>query len=311
MDWLSKYLMLMIRITRSNRQNTLSIKHLIALGLILFFHESCTKANEGQLSNPSKGKILKEITVNGTTREYIVYVPQNYTENTPVPLLLSFHGLTSNMEFNYAYTKFNELAERENFIVVYPNGISNRWVITNGNNSDIGFVNAVLDTLEEKYNIESSRIYSTGMSMGGFFSFNLACELTERIAAIASVTGSMYQLGLNSCFPSKPIPIIQIHGTEDNIVNYSTVPSLLDFWTSHNRTDTRPITISLPNTDTQDGSTVKQYDYLNGQNGVEVRHLQIIGGGHDWPGYRGNMDINASEEVWRFVKNFNINGKSN
>jgi poly(3-hydroxybutyrate) depolymerase len=256
-----------------------------------------------------RGKITKQIEVNGTTREYIIYVPENYTRNTSQPLLLSFHGLTSNMEFNYGYTKFNEQAESNNFIAVHPNGLSNRWTLTADNNADVVFIQALLEEVEKDFNIDSSRIYSTGMSMGGFFSFHLACKLSDRIAAVASVTGAMYQHAINDCSPSKPMPILQIHGTEDDIVDYSSIVGLLDFWISHNNTEITPVTSNIPDVDAEDGSTVERLEYLNGDQGVEVNHLKITGGGHDWPGFRGNMDINATEEVWNFVKDYDLDGK--
>ena len=279
---------------------------LIAMLLII----ACSKSENEQITpNVPSGKMIKELTVNGITREYIIYVPENYNVTTAFPLLLSFHGLTSNMEFNYSYTNFDELAERENFIVVHPNGISNTWTVSANDDTDIDFIVSLLNQLEEDYNIESNRIYSTGMSMGGFFSFSLACRLSDRIAAVASVTGSMYQPTINNCSPVKPMPILQIHGTEDGIVQYSSVAGLLDFWTSHNNTDALPIISNIPDSDTGDGSTVERYEYLNGDNDVEVQHLKITGGGHEWPGFQGNMDINASKEVWSFVKAFDLNGK--
>lgn len=271
---------------------------------------ACSESTEEQvIPIASTGKMTKEIIVNGTTREYIIYLPENYTGTTALPLLLSFHGLTSNMEFNYNYTNFDELAENNNFIVVYPNGISNRWIITANNNPDIDFIQALLNQLENDYNIESSRIYSTGMSNGGFFSFSLACSLSHKIAAVASVTGTMYRPAINNCFPKRPLSILQIHGTEDNIVDYSTVAGVIDFWTNHNNTDEIPISNDILDVDEEDGSIVQRLQYIQGDNDVEVQHLKVIGGGHEWPGYRGNMDINASEEVWNFVKAFDLNGK--
>jgi len=174
---------------------------------------ACSKSDDSQpVPNVQTGKMTKELIVNGTTREYIIYVPENYTGTSSLPLLLSFHGLTSNMEFNFNYTNFDQLAEDENFIVVHPNGISNTWTVSANDDTDINFIVALLNQLEEDYNIESNRIYSTGMSMGGFFSFSLACRLSDRIAAVASVTGSMYQPAINNCSPVKPMPILQIHG---------------------------------------------------------------------------------------------------
>jgi polyhydroxybutyrate depolymerase len=285
-----------------------NLNHLIIYLILILL--SCSKDEDAQLTPVIEtGKMTKQLVVNNTNREYIIYVPENFTGTSSLPLLLSFHGLSSNMNFNYDYTNFNELAERENFIVVHPNGIDNRWTISATNNPDIDFIEALLDQLENDYNIASNRIYSTGMSNGGNFSFTLACGLNDRIAAIASVTGLMLQMAIGNCVPSRPLAVLHIHGTEDLIANYAFVQGGLDFWTDHNNTNDFPIISDIPNIDTGDGSTVKRFEYLNGNSNVEVQHLKISGGGHEWPGFSGNMDINASEEVWNFVKSFDLSGK--
>jgi len=285
-----------------------NLNHLIIY--LIFILLSCTKDEDAQLTPVIEtGKMTKQLVVNNTNREYIIYVPENFTGTSSLPLLLSFHGLSSNMNFNYDYTNFSELAERENFIVVHPNGIDNRWTVSATNNPDIDFIEALLDQLENDYNIASNRIYSTGMSNGGNFSFTLACGLNDRIAAIASVTGLMLQMAIGDCIPSRPLAVLHIHGTEDLIANYAFVQGGLDFWTDHNNTNDFPIISDIPNIDSGDGSTVKRFEYLNGNSNVEVQHLKITGGGHEWPGFSGNMDINASEEVWNFVKSFDLSGK--
>jgi polyhydroxybutyrate depolymerase len=285
-----------------------NLNHLIIY--LIFILLSCSKDEDAQLTPVIEtGKMTKQLVVNNTNREYIIYVPENFTGTSSLPLLLSFHGLSSNMNFNYDYTNFSELAERENFIVVHPNGIDNRWTVSATNNPDIDFIEALLDQLENDYNIASNRIYSTEMSNGGNFSFTLACGLNDRIAAIASVTGLMLQMAIGDCIPSRPLAVLHIHGTEDLIANYAFVQGGLDFWTDHNNTNDFPIISDIPNIDSGDGSTVKRFEYLNGNSNVEVQHLKITGGGHEWPGFSGNMDINASDEVWNFVKNFDLSGK--
>ena len=259
--------------------------------------------------NVQTGKMTKELIVNGITREYIIYISESYTGTSSLPLLISFHGLTSNMELNFNHTNFNELAESENFIVVHPNGINKKWTLRDSNNPDIDFIELLLDKLENDYKIDSNRIYITGMSNGGNFSFTLACGLSNRVASIASVTGLMFQGFIGDCTPKRPLSVLHIHGTEDPIANYSFVQRGLDFWTNHNNTEDLPIISNIPDIDTQDGSIVEKHHYLNGENGVEVIHLKVIGGGHDWPGFQGNMDINASVEVWNFLKAFDLNGK--
>ena len=285
-----------------------NLNHLIIY--LIFILLSCSKDEDAQLTPVIETvKMTKQLVVNNTNREYIIYVPKNFTGTSSLPLLLSFHGLSSNMNFNYDYTNFSELAERENFIVVHPNGIDNRWTLSATNNPDIDFIEALLNQLENDYNIASNRIYSTGMSNGGNFSFTLACGLNDRIAAIASVTGLMLQMAIGNCIPSRPLAVLHIHGTEDLIANYAFVQGGLDFWTDHNNTNDFPIISDIPNIDSGDGSTVKRFEYLNGNSNVEVQHLKITGGGHEWPGFSGNMDINASEEVWNFVKSFDLSGK--
>lgn len=292
------------------------IKKLLFL-FISFSVFSCNKTEEIQITDPitnpnpiATGKITTSIDVNGTEREYIIYIPENYTGNEALPLLFAFHGLGGNMQSSYENSKFYELAETENFIAVHPNGISNKWnAVTANNNIDIDFVEQLIVKLENEYNIDSTRIYSSGMSNGGYFSFLLACELSNKIAAIGSVTGLMFQNVLDNCEPTKPVPVLQIHGTDDGIVNYDRVNNIITFWIEHNHTETTAIVEEIPNTDTTDGSTVERFSYLNGDDNVEVQHLKITGGHHDWPGYEGNMDISASEEVWNFVKKFDINGK--
>mgnify|MGYP000722045146 CR=1 FL=1 len=185
-----------------------NLNHLIIY--LIFILLSCSKDEDAQLTPVIEtGKMTKQLVVNNTNREYIIYVPENFTGTSSLPLLLSFHGLSSNMNFNYDYTNFDELAERENFIVVHPNGIDNRWTVSATNNPDIDFIEALLDQLENDYNIASNRIYSTGMSNGGNFSFTLACGLNDRIAAIASVTGLMLQMAICEFqkFPSIPVKV--------------------------------------------------------------------------------------------------------
>lgn len=270
---------------------------------------SSNSQNSSSESNFSLGKQVQQIEIEGSTREYTLYLPKSYSTSDALPLLFSIHGLGSNMDFNFDYTKFDQLAEAENFILVHPNAQNKSWATSAENNSDIIFIQNLIDYLQNEYKVNSQRIYITGMSNGGFFSFALACQVSEKIAAISSVTGTMYRPGINSCQPSKPMPILQIHGTEDNIVNYSTVENVIEYWTSHNNTELSPSSMVLPDIDTEDGSTVEKFIYANGDKGVEVQHLKVIGGSHQWPGYQGNMDIDASKVVWDFMKEYDLNLK--
>lgn len=264
----------------------------------------------------------------GIQRDYILYVPANYTGSEAVPLLFNFHGYTSNATQQMWYGDFRPIADTAGFIIVHPEGTldanSNmHFNVGWGGSSvdDLGFTNALLDTLSANYTIDQTRIYSTGMSNGGFMSFLLACELSDRIAAIGSVTGSIFPQTLASCNPSHPVPVLQIHGTSDGTVPYtggagwsSSIASLLSTWANLINADALPTTTPMPNISTTDGTSVERISYLNGDNCAELIHYKITGGSHSWAGSAFNIagtnyDINASIEVWKFVSQYNINGK--
>lgn len=262
---------------------------------------------------------------NGVTREYIVYVPETYNATVSTPLLFNFHGfgMSANDQMTWG-GDMRAVGDTAGFILVYPQGTpfwgSPHWNVgswTLGSTADdIGFTEAMIDTLAANYNIDLDRVYSCGYSNGGYFSFELACQLSERIAAIGSVGGTMSTETYTSCNPSHPTPVITIHGTVDAVVNYNgggpiNSESLADvntYWANYNNTVASPIVSTLPDINSTDGSTVELSLYDNGDNCTSVEHYKVIGGGHDWPGSWGNMDINASEVIWNYVSRYNING---
>ena len=259
---------------------------------------------------------------NNTNREYILYIPASYNPNNAVPLVFCFHGYSSNSNANFAYTNFKAIADTAGFIVVHPQGTLDNtgtahwnvggWTI-GSSVDDVGFTASLLDTISSAYNIDANRVYSTGMSNGGYMSFLLACQLNDRFAAVASVTGSMTPQTYNACNLVHPTPIMQIHGTADATVPYAGDPlwtlsinNVLQFWYGYNNCNSSPTTTPLPNINTVDGSTVEQITYSGGDNGSSVEHFKVNGGGHDWPGVWGNMDMNASIEIWRFFSKYNL-----
>jgi polyhydroxybutyrate depolymerase len=265
----------------------------------------------------------------GIQRDYILYVPASYVAGTQAPLVLNFHGYTSNAFEQMFYGDFRPIADTAGFLVVHPNGtvdqIGNQhWNVGWGTSTvdDVGFTNALIDTLSAHYDINQDRIYSTGMSNGGFMSYKLACDLSNRIAAIASVTGSMNTGQPATCNPQHPMPVMEVHGTADPTVAYDgtlffvSIPNVLAYWVNFNSCDTPPVINSIPDIDPTDGCTAEHQLFSNGTNGVEVEHYKIIGGVHAWPGtaFGGagtNQDINASKEIWRFFSKYDIHGLIN
>ncbi|MFN0177141.1 MAG: T9SS type A sorting domain-containing protein [Saprospiraceae bacterium] len=274
----------------------------------------------------SQSTISGTIQSGGLTREYLLYIPAAYTGNTAVPLVFNLHGYTSSNAAQAAYGDFRPIADTANFLIVHPNGTldgqGNRFWNTflgNSNVDDVGFIRDLLDTLHATYKIDANRVYSTGMSNGGFMSYSLACELNNRIAAIASVTGAMIQSKLNACNPARPVPVMEIHGTADNTVPYNglplytfvAIPTLLAKWVDFNNCNPTPSITQVPNINTTDGCTAERQLYTGGDLGSTVEHYKIISGGHTWPGSSFNIgvtnqDFSASKEIWRFFSQYRL-----
>ena len=152
-------------------------------------------------------------------------------------------------------------------------------------------------------------------------SYTLACELSDRFAAVASVTGSMTIVQVtNTCNPATPRPVMQIHGTDDLVVPYdgntwmAKIEDVVNLWVTKNECDTDAIITPVPDVNTTDGSTAEHYIYKNGTNGAEIEFYKITGGSHTWPGsffvFDGtNLDFNASEKIWEFFSKYDINGR--
>jgi polyhydroxybutyrate depolymerase len=262
----------------------------------------------------------------GVTRSYILYVPQAYTGDDAVPVVFNFHGFGSDAEQQYYYADFRPVADRENFLLVLPNGTelngNQHWdvggSIFGSGTDDVGFTAALLDELSAQYNIDHKRVYATGMSNGGYMSFHLACQLPDRFAAVASVTGAMTPNSRFACQVVRPFPVLQIHGTEDPVVPYDganwsiSIPDVLDYWSDNNEVSSNPEIIQVPNTNTTDQSTVEHMIWT-GTGGVTVEHFKVTGGEHTWPGAPiplgvTNQDINACEEIWTFFKKYTLDG---
>jgi polyhydroxybutyrate depolymerase len=182
--------------------------HFYALVFLFLFTLSATNAHAQAIN--TAGTIQHD----GLTREYRLYVPALYNPAQPTPLLLNLHGYTSNNAQQQVYGNFTSIADTANIILIHPNGTfdANGDRFWNAGFSasgpdDVGFLLALIDTISAQYNIDPARIYTTGMSNGGYMSYELACQ-TNRFAAMASVTGTMVTQAFNNCSPTRPIPVM-------------------------------------------------------------------------------------------------------
>jgi polyhydroxybutyrate depolymerase len=268
------------------------------------------------------------INYGGLMRGFWVHVPPTYTAGQHLPMVFNFHGYGSFASQQELYTQMDNVADTGNFIIVYPSGINAAWNVGWVGSfwtgpDDVGFTSAIIDTMIKLYTIDSTRVYSCGMSNGGFMSHLLASVLSSRITAIAAVSGTLTDSAVANCLLTRKVPVMDIHGTNDPVVNYSSfmaslnVEQTIAFWVGQDVCGTTPDTTFVPNIDVADSSTVQKIDYPSCATGAEVLFYKIINGGHTWPngiidipvasyGYT-NRDIDANTEIWHFFNKYKIN----
>ncbi|MDA9026237.1 T9SS type A sorting domain-containing protein [Flavobacteriaceae bacterium] len=268
----------------------------------------------------AQGYISETIQYDGLTREYSIYVPASYDGTTSFPLLFNFHGGGGDIASQIAIADMSPIADTENFIVVYPqarqdpsDGNSFNWIPkVPGTFDDVPFISSLIDTIAINYEIDQNRIYACGYSLGGDMSFELACKLNSRIAAIAPVARTMQANPDTFCFPEHPTGVLTILGTDDNNSLYNGITYLgteyylsaeatHNYWANHNNCDVNPTMSSV-------SPSVERYTWSTTSGCSYVEELKVIGGGHDWPGSFGNMTIDSNTEIWQFVSRYDING---
>ncbi len=268
----------------------------------------------------------------GRNRRYMVFLPKDYTDTSNLPLVIYLHSYGWSAYQDKDYSKLYEVADTAGFIITYPSGIPNwnsgiyensRWFTPDVD--DVGFINALIDTLDNHYNIDLEKVYACGYSNGGFMAYKLGCQLNNRIAAIASVSGVLSVNTSGSCnatTATHPMPVIHFHGTTDYYVPYDgntgwlPVDQTIQHWVNFNNSRNMDSS-TLPDLDTQDNCTVERIRFINTSTNYEVIFYKIYNGGHTWPGAglpgyanEGNVtgDINANVEMWNFFKKYTLDG---
>ena len=296
-----------------------------SLTLILY---SCSKDEDPASSirpryseDKNSNLSVRTLTHAGVNREYLLYIPTSYDGTQDVPLLFNFHGGTDSAHRQLAYGDMREVADAENFILIYPQafleGGETNWntlkskEISKLSSDDFGFVEAIIDSMSVAYRVDTLRIYATGYSNGAGMSYALACQSRKKIAAIAPVSGLMPIDGIEyPCDPTHPTSMLIINGTADELRPYSGISGYLmgveqaiSFWTKNNGLDDPPTTTTLDNGEL----TISRYDYLGGENGTEVRHYRVNGGGHVWFDF-SDGGVEHNQIIWNFLSRFDLNG---
>ena len=254
---------------------------------------------------------------NGETREYFLHVPATLDADASVPLLFNFHGFGGTSDSQLDWSDFRDLADANDFILVYPQGTeldgTTHWNsgLPGGDNKsqadDFGFVEALIVQLSETYSIDSDRIYATGYSNGGFMSYSLACYHSDRFAAIAPVASTMLNEFEGDCAPTRPVPIFSANGTADSVVpyaggtmGYQAIPDVLNYWVTHNNISADPVVTDV-------SSSIEHTLYAGGDGGVAVEHYRVEGGDHVW----FDDDFGGAQLttlVWNFLSAYDLNG---
>ena len=253
---------------------------------------------------------LFELTHNNATRDYWVDYPENATEDTP--LIIAMHGRNQFLVTFIPQSQMSNFANPQNVAVVYPQGL-NFWGVpawntgvwwSNSVYDDVGYIDALIDSVSSNFAIDSNRIYACGFSNGGFMAYDLACELPDRIVAFGSVSGNFMMNSNQDCTNEREIPIMHIHGTSDLIVNYYpptidlSMASLeaMEWWSIEN--DLTEQTIEALN------DNVNIYTNSSLTSNTKFIHFQVVSGGHEWFNY--DWGFHASEELLNFFLQYNM-----
>ena len=289
---------------------------LILLGVVLAL--LLVAAAAFRLANRTNGRLVSS----GVKRAYLLHVPDSYDPSVPTPLVISIHGYAEWAAHQAQISRWNDMADRYGFIVVYPSGTDFplRWKMQAGDNSDVTFISDLIDQLEKDYNIDSRRIHANGLSNGGGMSFVLSCALADRIASVGMVSGA-YLLPWDKCQPSRLVPAVLFHGTADGVVPYyggpsgpfdlpfPNIPEWVQALAERNGCSRAPE--GLP-----PSGDVSGVRYLGCE--ADVVFYTITGGGHAWPGGEPmperivgytTDDINATAVMWEFFEEHPLEGE--
>ncbi|MEW6554461.1 MAG: PHB depolymerase family esterase [Actinomycetota bacterium] len=318
-----------------------------ALGLVLLFAAvtvgaaACAGVRDGEEVAQVPGDaqdIAGSLRYAGQERTYLLHLPPAYDGEDALPLLFVFHGGGGDGEGMVRLTHFSDIADEHGFIAAYPDGIDKNWndgrPEVNPGVDDVGFISALIDELVDTYGIDTTRVYSTGISNGGMFSYRLACELSDKIAAIAPVAALMGEDLSRRCSPSRPVPVMLVVGTDDPLVPWEggeiggdlasrgyaiSAAATVSFWVGVDGCTGSPDSEYLPDAAPGDGTMVRREIYGGGRDGTEVVLLAVEGGGHTWPGGWQYMrertigltcrDIDAGEVIWDFFTRFTLSAQ--
>ena len=291
---------------------------------------SCYMPTQGPVE---AGWSVRTVESDGMERCYFLYAPSGYDPNQEIPLVFSYHGFLSNPNSQRMISGWDKLAEQEGFLVAFPQGTKfpQRWdagaTWSATDIDDVQFFHDMYDDILSQSSADARRVYVNGFSNGGGMTVRLGCDAADKIAAIGSVAGAV--VDTVDCNPSRPLPLMAFHGTGDPVVNFdgmgmqyqllregakiTKAPTYFlgaeewtALWAEFNGCDPSPIDMGTH-------GDVSGMLYTNCDENAEVILYTIDRGGHTWPGGfplvivgKTSNDINATEEMWRFFQNYQV-----
>jgi polyhydroxybutyrate depolymerase len=298
---------------------------------------------EADQANPKlmAGLEIRKISLAGRDRVYFVHKPGGL--GSAAPLLFVLHGGNGTAPRRALQTGFNDIADRDRFIVVYPQGEDYGWNDGRANDAspghadgeatvdDVAFFRSMIDDFINRREADPKRVYVIGGSNGGMMTQRLACDATDKIAAAAAIVASIPVAIASSCRPSRPIPILMMNGTADPLMPFeggqvagnrgSVIPVIeaVDFWRRINGCSDTPESSEMPDRDPADGIRTDVRAWQRCSEGSEVVFFRMNGAGHGLPGRSQNKaavaeqlggkssnDFDSSEEAWKFVRRFSL-----
>ncbi|MBI5760667.1 MAG: hypothetical protein HZA46_19285 [Planctomycetales bacterium] len=273
----------------------------------------------------------------GRARTYILHLPKSHTKGSPVPLVVVLHGMGANGAITAALTQFDGVADKHGFAVTYPDGVNKIWNFAAERPAgkvlkrdravdDVGFLTALIDELVRDRIAEKRRVYVTGISNGAYMSNRLGLDVSDRIAAIAPVAGTMPKFSAEKTWAPRSMPVLYIHGTQDKIVGFDgadlftkrafslSAEEQARWWAKQNGCDLNAKVEQLPDK-TDDETTVKRHTFAAKPGGAPVVFYEVIGGGHTWPGGslqpevllgKTSRDFSASDVIWEFFSRHSL-----
>ena len=256
----------------------------------------------------------KQLVVDGLSRGYRLFSPPSRDRSVPAPLVLVLHGVGNTGEQMVGVTQFDRLATTDGFLVAYPEGVNRTWnggyCCPNGGPpqpDDVAFLDALIDDVSATVDVDPARIFAVGFSGGAIMAHRLGCDLSDRIAGLASVSGSMV---LADCRPEDPVSVLAINGTADPLVPYAggptaggatqpspPAPAVVERWAELNTCPSPAVR--------EPGEVLTTTTWTGCAEGTAVRLLTIDGGGHTWfaPEFgRVNGAVDATRVVWDFLR---------